>query len=212
VNTIDVRHLPCPGPVLEVRKRLEAGERKLRLLVADDLARANVTRFASSRQATVEAEPIEGGGWALTVRATEASAAPPPEGDQGLECALPEAPGAEGGPGRPLVVQVTDERMGRGDDELGALLLRSFLKTQRQLEPHLAPDAIVFYNAGVRLCCEGSPLLDDLRALEAAGVEIIACGTCLNFFGLAPKLAVGRGSDMLEIASRLAGAGRIVRP
>jgi len=212
VREIDVRHLPCPGPVLEVRKQLEAGEREVRVLVADDLARSNVTRFATSRQAQVEAEPLDGGGWVVTVRATDASATPPAEGDQGLECALPEVAGQEGVPGRPLVVQVTGERMGRGDDELGALLLRSFLKTQRQLEPHLAPDAIIFYNAGVRLCCEGSPLLDDLRALEEAGVEIIACGTCLNFFGLAPKLAVGRGSDMLEIASRLAEASRIVRP
>jgi len=212
VREIDVRHLPCPGPVLEVRKQLEAGEREIRVLVADDLARSNVTRFAASRQADVEAEPLEGGGWVVTVRASDASVAPPPEGDQGLECTLPGEGGLERAPGRPLVVQVTGDRMGRGDDELGALLLRSFLKTQRQLEPHLTPDAIIFYNAGVRLCCEGSPLLDDLRVLEETGVEIIACGTCLNFFGLAPKLAVGRGSDMLEIASRLSEAGRIVRP
>ena len=69
-----------------------------------------------------------------------------------------------------------------------------------------------FFNSGVKLCCEGSPLLDDLRALEAAGVEVIACGTCLNFFELVDRLAVGRVTDMLEIAGRLAGAGSIVRP
>ncbi len=100
--------------------------------------------------------------------------------------------------------------MGSGDDELGALLLRSFLKTQAQL--HERPDRIVFYNGGVKLCCEGSPLLDDLRQLETSGIEIIACGTCLNFFGLADRLAVGRVTDMLEIASTLAAAGRTVRP
>ena len=97
-----------------------------------------------------------------------------------------------------------------GDDDLGALLMRSFLKTQAQLEH--PPEAIIFYNDGVKLCCEGSLLLDDLRSLEAAGIEIIACGTCLNFFELADKLRVGRVTDMLEIASRLADAGRIVRP
>jgi selenium metabolism protein YedF len=100
--------------------------------------------------------------------------------------------------------------MGTGDDELGSLLLRSFLKTQAQLEPK--PARIVFYNAGVKLCCEGSPLVDDLRSLEASGIEIIACGTCLNFFGLSDALAVGRVTDMLEIASTLAAAGRTVRP
>lgn len=212
MKEIDVRHLACPGPVIEVRKLLDAGERELLVHVADELARSNVTRFATSRKAEVTAEPAPEGGFLVRVTASEASSAPPPEGDQGLECPLPE-PGAPGGnPRRPLVVQVTSDRMGRGDDELGELLLRSFLKTQLQVEEHLRPDAVIFYNAGVKLCCEGSTLLDDLRALEAAGVEIIACGTCLNFFGLAPKLAVGRGSDMLEIASRLAEAGHIVRP
>jgi selenium metabolism protein YedF len=100
--------------------------------------------------------------------------------------------------------------MGTGDDELGALLMRSFLKTQSQLERR--PDAIIFYNDGVRLCCEGSLLIEDLEALAASGTEIIACGTCLNFFELGAELRVGRVTDMLEIASRLADAGSIVRP
>jgi len=108
------------------------------------------------------------------------------------------------------VVQITATTMGSGDDELGALLMRSFVKTQAGLEKK--PDAIIFYNAGVKLCCEGSLLLDDIRALEASGIEVIACGTCLNYFELADKLAVGRGTDMLEIAGRLASAGRVVRP
>ncbi|MDH3816560.1 MAG: sulfurtransferase-like selenium metabolism protein YedF, partial [Acidobacteriota bacterium] len=110
----------------------------------------------------------------------------------------------------PRVVQITAGTMGSGDDELGALLLRSFLKTQAELEQK--PDAILFYNDGVKLCCEGSYLLDDLRELEATGVEIIACGTCLNFFELSEQLRVGRVTDMLEIAGRLAEAGSIVRP
>jgi selenium metabolism protein YedF len=100
--------------------------------------------------------------------------------------------------------------MGSGNDELGALLLRSFLKTQIQLER--PPDTIVFYTGGVALCCEGSPLLDDLARLAEKGTEILACGTCLNFFALADRLRVGRVTDMLEISTRLAGAGRVVRP
>ncbi|MEJ2581173.1 MAG: sulfurtransferase-like selenium metabolism protein YedF, partial [Acidobacteriota bacterium] len=100
--------------------------------------------------------------------------------------------------------------MGSGDDELGSILLRSFLKTQAELERK--PDAIVFYNDGVKLCCEGSLLVDDLKALEEAGIEIIACGTCLNFFELGDRLCVGRVTDMLEIAGLLADAGSTVRP
>jgi peroxiredoxin family protein len=70
----------------------------------------------------------------------------------------------------------------------------------------------VFYNGGVRLCCTGSVVLDDLRSLESSGVEIISCGTCLNFFDLADDLAVGRVTDMLEIATSLGDAGSIIRP
>ncbi len=209
MHEIDVRALPCPGPVIELRKLLDAGVREVRLHVADELARSNVTRFAISRRADVDAEPDGDGGYLVTVVASDASATVPEGGDQGLECPLP----AETGPAPsrgPSVVQVTSDRMGRGDDELGGLLLRSFLKTQLQLDRK--PDTILFYNSGVRLCCEGSSLLEDLRELERAGVTIIACGTCLNFFGLAPKLQVGRGSDMLEIATVLAEAGHIVTP
>jgi len=212
MHEIDLRHLACPGPVIEVRKLLDAGERQLQVLVADELSRSNVTRFATSRGAEVESEPAAGGAFVVRITAGEGSSAPPPGGDRGLECPVPGSAEAGERGGRPLVVQVTADRMGRGDDELGALLLRSFLKTQGQLEAAHRPDTIIFYNAGVRLCCEGSDLLEDLRRLESAGVEIIACGTCLNYYGLASSLAVGRGSDMLEIASRLAGVARIVRP
>jgi len=100
--------------------------------------------------------------------------------------------------------------MGHGDADLGELLLRSFLKTQSQLETK--PSAILFYNDGVKLCCQGSILIDDLRALASENIEIIACGTCLNFFELADHLEVGRVTDMLEIASILAQAGRLIHP
>lgn len=210
MKELDVRHLPCPGPVLELRAALEAGETEIVLHVADELARSNVTRFAASRGARCEVEP-EGKGFRVRVLAGPGSASPPPGGDPEIACEVPgPAEGGATGPGRPLVVQVTGTTMGFGDEELGRLLLRSFLKTLGQLEEK--PDAILFYNEGVKLCCEGSELLDTLRELEAAGIEIIACGTCLNWFELAPRLAVGRGTDMLEIAERLTGAARLVRP
>ncbi len=210
MKELDVRHLPCPGPVLELRAALEEGETEIVLHVADDLARSNVTRFAASRGAACEVEP-EGTGFRVRVLAGPGAAAPGPGGDPEITCSLPSpGEGSAPGPGRPLVVQVTGRTMGRGDDELGTLLLRSFLKTLGQLEEK--PDAVIFYNEGVKLCCEGSDLLETLRGLEEQGIEIIACGTCLNWFELAPRLAVGRGTDMLEIAERLAGAARLVRP
>lgn len=203
MKEFDVRNLACPGPVLKLRSLLDDGEREIRFRVADELSRSNVTRFAASREVATAVEPEDDGSFVVTFRAGDDAAGPRPGEDEMLVCDVPTAAG-------PTVVQITGQTMGVGDDELGELLMRSFLKTQAQLDDR--PDAVIFYNAGVRLCCEGSLLLDDLRALETSGIEIIACGTCLNFFSLAEQLAIGRGTDMLEIAGRLAAAGRIVRP
>ena len=206
MKTIDVRDLACPGPVLKLRDLLETGEREICLHVADELSRSNVSRFAVSRGAGVEVAEHGDGSFMVTIMARDDAEGARPGEEALLVCDVPEAAAPVG----PRVVQITAGTMGSGDDELGALLLRSFLKTQAELERR--PNAIIFYNDGVKLCCEGSLLLDDLRALERAGIEIIACGTCLNFFELGDRLRVGRVTDMLEIASQLADAGLIVRP
>jgi selenium metabolism protein YedF len=203
MKELDVRHLACPGPVLALRDLLGQNEKLIHLRVADHLALSNVTRFATSRGAEVESTPAEDGGFTITVVAGAESSSIRLGEEALLVCDVPPATG-------PTIIQVTASVMGRGDDDLGALLLRSFLKTQMQLETK--PSAILLYNDGVKLCCEGSLLIEDLRALEGAGVEIIACGTCLNFFALADQLEVGRVTDMLEIASILAQAGRLIRP
>ena len=205
MKTIDVRDLACPGPVLKLRDLLQGGEREIAMHVADALCRSNVTRFAASRGAEVEVADPGDGSFVVTITAGD-DAARTRRGEEAL--LVSEVPTI--GPVGPRVVQITAGTMGSGDDELGALLMRSFLKTQSQLDRK--PEAILFYNDGVKLCCEGSLLLEDLRNLESAGIEIIVCGTCLNFFELGGSLEVGRVTDMLEIASRLADAGSVVRP
>ncbi len=203
MKELDVRHLACPGPVLALRDLLAQGETLIRLHVADELALSNVTRFAQTRGATIESSPGAKGGFTIEVVTRKDSAIAGPDDASLLVCDVPQTVG-------PTIIQVTSSVMGHGNDDLGGLLLRSFLKTQAQLESK--PAAILFYNDGVKLCCHGSLLINDLQALENAGVEIIACGTCLNFFELAEHLEVGRVTDMLEIASTLAQAGRLIRP
>ena len=206
MKRLDVRTEACPGPVLKLRDLLDEGEREIVMHVADQLCRSNVSRFAASRGAEVAVEdPGTARSWSRSLPAPMLSVRAPARTNFS-SVSSPTTPPSAG----PRVVQITAATMGTGDDELGALLMRSFLKTQSQLDRK--PDAVLFYNDGVKLCCEGSVLLDDLAALETAGIEIIACGTCLNFFELADQLRVGRVTDMLEIASRLADAGSIVRP
>jgi len=202
----DVRNLACPGPVLKLRGLLEEGEREIQFWVADDLCRSNVTRFAASRNIETAVGVNDDGTFLVTFHAGDDAVGVSGAEEAADEFSAEQVTAVSGG----RMVQITAATMGSGDDELGALLLRSFIKTQLELDT--PPDTILFYNAGVKLCCEDSLLLDDIRELEAAGIEIIACGTCLNFFELGDQLAVGRGTDMLEIAGRLATAGRVVRP
>ena len=100
--------------------------------------------------------------------------------------------------------------MGKGNDELGAILIKAFIHTLLQMEN--LPTRMLFYNTGVKLAALGSPVLDDLNQLSEAGVEILVCGTCLNFFELTDQLAVGSVTNMYEIATTMAAAPRILTP
>ncbi len=106
------------------------------------------------------------------------------------------------------IVIVNAESMGRGDDALGAKLLGNFFRTLANVDPK--PDAIVFYNAAVKLLAPGSAFLEPLKQLEDAGVDLLACLTCLEFFALGGKLAVGQVSNMREIVQRTMAAAKVV--
>ena len=106
------------------------------------------------------------------------------------------------------VIVLHAETLGRGDDALGAKLIGSYLRTLAAVDPR--PDAIVFYNAAVRLLAKDSAHLDALRALEDAGVELLACVTCVEHYGLTGDIALGRVSNMREIVQRTMGAAKVI--
>ena len=108
------------------------------------------------------------------------------------------------------VVVIASDKMGEGAEELGKTLLKAFVFALTQQDQ--LPKTVLFYNGGASLTCEGSPMLDDLKALEAQGVEIMTCGTCLNFYGLTEKLAVGSVTNMYTIVEKLTQAGNVVKP
>lgn len=108
------------------------------------------------------------------------------------------------------VVAVSSDKMGSGNDELGAVLMKSFFFAETQLDT--LPDKILFYNGGAKLTVEGSDCLEDIRILEKEGVEILTCGTCLDFYGLKEKLAVGAVTNMYTIAEILQNAVSVVSP
>lgn len=108
------------------------------------------------------------------------------------------------------VVVVSSDRMGSGDEELGTVLMKGFLFALTQLTE--LPGKILFYNGGARLTCKGSESVEDLKAMERQGVEILTCGTCLDYYGLKEKLEVGGVTNMYTIVETMNQAGKLVRP
>ena len=100
--------------------------------------------------------------------------------------------------------------MGNGDDELGKILIKGFIYALSQMETH--PDTILFYNGGAKLTTEDSESLEDLKKMEEEGVEILTCGTCLNFYGLTEKLRIGTVTNLYVIAEKMRNAGNVVKP
>ena len=108
------------------------------------------------------------------------------------------------------IVVLRSGKMGEGNDELGATLMKGFLYALTQQEE--LPSTILFYDGGAFLTCEGSKSLEDLKALEAQGVEILTCGTCLNFYGISETLAVGGVTNMYDITEKMMKAGLVIKP
>ena len=197
MKTVDCRGLACPQPVIETKKALDRSESKeIVVLVDNPTSRENVSRFATSQgyQMSLKEEKDHS---AITIRRGE--------GGKEEEKATPPKTSTEGG----LVFFIDSDSMGRGSEELGGILMRAFLHTLGEAE--VRPRKMILVNSGVRLACEGSPALEDLQTLASQGVEILACGTCLNYFELKEKLRAGRVSNMYEILNALSQAGRTVK-
>jgi selenium metabolism protein YedF len=164
-------------------------------IVDNETAQRNVTRMAEKSGATVEAEKREDG---IRLTITREVGAEAVKGEK-----------AEGSSDGPLVLLVPSEFMGRGEhDELGHILMRGFFHTLGEIEP--LPDTIIFFNSGVKLVVEGSPIVEDLQALTKEGVQVLACGTCLGYYELEADVVVGEISNMYAIAETMLAAGRVV--
>jgi selenium metabolism protein YedF len=193
MKEIDCRGLACPQPVVTTQKALEEMEQgELMVIVDNPSARDNVERFAKSQGAKVDVEK-KGNDFHLHIQ------------KKGAYDLAESAQKAE-----KVVVYINSNLMGVGEDPLGAILMRSFLKTLLDLKP--IPSKLIFVNSGVRLTTEGSEVLESIKALSNKGVEILSCGTCLDFYGLKEKLRIGIISNMYDIAQSLLEADRLIKP
>ncbi len=201
-RTLDCTGMTCPQPLMECRKCIEAeAPQALKVLVDDEAALENVTRYLGTGGYACSSTR-DGKTWIITASRTPGAPTAAPAVED-FPCPVPET-----GDRQRIAVFLTADVVGRGDDGLGAKLMVNFIKTL----PEMGPDLwrIVMVNGAVRLAVEGSPHLETLRALEAAGVSILVCGTCLEFFGLLDKRAVGQTTNMLDVVTSLQAASKVI--
>lgn len=193
---IDARGLACPEPVVLARKALSECD-EITVIVSDETARENVRRMAEGMGCKVS---LDNRGADTSIHISKAGR--PTKGDS------PSCGRSEPLPG-PIVLVISSDRMGRGDDELGRILVKSFFHTLGEAE--MKPDTMIFFNTGAKLAIEESEVIEDLRSLERAGVKILVCGTCLGYFEAKDRLAAGTISNMYDITETMLGAGKIVQ-
>lgn len=188
----------CPLPVIETRKALKEHD-AVQTLVDNKIATENLQKMA--RQLGYSYSMTEDGPAHYTVVITK--------GEQTAAVPAPAAPSPAVKDDSYIVV-INSPTMGTGDETFGRTLLKNFIYTLK--EQDVLPDMMIFYNGGVPLVTDTSDSLDDLKELAAAGVQIYACGACLNYYGLTEKVAVGEITNLYRIIEILRTANRVVRP
>lgn len=191
---VDARGKQCPMPVIETKKAMEGvgqGE-KIEVLVDNEIAVQNVSKLGKDKGAEVEVIQKSEKEYCIQISL--------PQNEEGV--ARLEK--------KEKIAVISSDRMGAGNDELGKVLLKGFIFALSQLET--LPSKILFYNGGATLTAEGSDSLEDLKKMEAEGVEILTCGTCLDYYGLKEKLGVGSVTNMYAIVEAMEQAEGILRP
>jgi len=196
MKEIDCRGKACPHPVLMTKQALEGLIEGEVILIVDNLAACeNVERFAKSQGCPVTVEK-KGSDFHLRIQKEKSGI--------GHETVSEKKDSGS------IVVYLNSRFLGTGDEALGSILMRSFLKTLLELET--MPSRLILINSGVWLSSEGSDVLETLKALSEKGTEILSCGTCLDFYGLKEKVKVGVVTNMYTIAQTLLEAERVVKP
>lgn len=186
MKKIDARGLECPKPVILTKIELDAMEEgEVETTVDNEVAKENLKKLAESLACEFSFKK-EGEFYICKIKKVKG-------------CRITEKEDS-------LVLGIGTDVMGHGDEKLGKLLMKSFMYTVRETGP--LPKSICFFNGGVRLTCEGSEVLDDIKALSDNGVEIISCGTCLDYYNIKDRLKVGEISNMYTIYEKLKDSDR----
>ena len=188
-QTIDARGLNCPEPVIMTKKALDSQDVSEVLAIVDNRAALeNISRLFKTMNLGSMVEEQDG---LFYINITK-------------EEAIPQKQSIKAG----ATVVVKSNVLGQGDDVLGSVLMKSFLYTLTQMEGEL--ETLIFLNGGVLLTTAGSEVLEHIKNLAKNGVEVMSCGTCLDFYGLTDKLEAGSIGNMYTIAEEMFHARKLI--
>mgnify|MGYP000692203277 CR=1 FL=1 len=181
MKEIDAKGLDCPKPVVLTKNALKENKEVI-TIVDNEAAANNVKKLATKLGAEADIKKIEND-YEVNIKKTKNNKETDQEKNEGK------------------VYFFKSDKLGKGEDELGNVLIKGFLHTLLELEP--LPQKLIFMNSGVKIVTENEDALDSLKELEEKGVTILSCGTCLDYYGLEDKLNVGEISNMYEIVENL---------
>ena len=192
---------PCPMPLVMCKKEIDAGNTDIQIRVDNDTAVKNITRLAKKKGLGFTVADIEGGfliqmGGELSSEESQAPAAAP------AACSI--QGGACG-----YSVFIGKDHVGEGDPQLGYNLMKMAIFTLNQAE--VPPMNLLFMNEGVKLLCgDEAQIIDSVKEMMDKGTDVLVCGTCLNFYGVADQLKVGEVSNMYDILERMHESAKVI--
>lgn len=196
---VDAKGLACPMPVIKTKKALEEIiEGVIEVSVNDNAPKENILKFAKS--VNCEAELIKDEADEKIIRITKGEGTAIDANAEDFSCDLPNS--------EREVISIMSNKMGSGNDELGEVLIKSFLFALNEATP--LPKAVLFLNGGVELTTINKATVENIKRLEDAGVEILSCGTCLDYYGLKEELKVGSLTNMYTIVETMKSASRVI--
>ena len=195
----------CPIPVIKTKNAIKelAGAGEVEVLVDNEIAVQNLGKMAKQKGYGFKSEKLGAAEFKVVMTVGESAEAQNVDDVEEVCAVVPSKK-------KNVVVAINSAKMGVGHDELGGVLIKGFIFALTQMDE--LPSAILFYNGGATLTTEGSASLEDLKNLEAQGVEIMTCGTCLNYYNVSDKLAVGEVTNMYAIVEKLTQADLVVMP
>ncbi len=203
---VDAMGDTCPIPVVKTKNAIKTMKESgmVEVHVDNEIAVQNLTKMAKIKGYSVQSEKLSEQEYRVNMQISISGEAVHEEAEKQSEVCIPDARKNN------KVIVISSNQMGVGSEELGKTLLKAFIYAVTQQDE--LPKTMLFYNSGVYMTCEDSPAIEDLKSLEAQGVEILSCGTCLNYYGLTDQLKVGNVTNMYVIVETMEQADLLIKP